>query len=166
MYSRLSILLLSFFIVQLLWAQNPTLEINLTKRAGAQSDWELNMQLSLTNNLDSGLLIELPPGIKTAPAAVKINDKDIWLKNDSSFPESESVVNWELTTDGLVLRFKKNLLNSFDKLSVNCASHIEKMPDENSKITIKKVIQLEEGTIQKGDILASKNFPKVEKNKR
>lgn len=166
MHSRLLILLLSFFIVQLLWAQNSNLEINLTKRSGAQADWELTLQLSLTNNLDSGLLIELPSRIKTAPAAVKINDKDIWLKNDSSFPESESVVNWESTADGLVFRFKKNLLKAFDRLSVNCASHIEKMPGENSKITIKKVVQLEEGTIQKGDIIASKDFPKVEKNKR
>ena len=37
---------------------------------------------------------------------------------------------------------------------------------QSSKITIKKVIQLEDETIQKGDIIASKDFPKVEKNKR
>jgi hypothetical protein len=153
-------------MVQLVWAQNPNLEINLTKRAGTQAEWELNIRLSLTNNLDSGLLIELPSRIKTAPAAVKINDKDIWLKNDPSFPESESVVNWESTADGLVLRFKKNVLKAFDRLSVNCASHIEKMPGENSKITIKKIIQQEDKTIQKGDIIASKNFPTVDKNKR
>ena len=127
MYKKMFFLIITVLTTQVLFAQNSNLEIQLSKHPNTQANYELKIQVRFAGQIESGLLIELPASIKVVPSAIELNNNPLWLKNISSIPDSDSVVNWELIPDGLILRFKDNLLKVNDLLNVTCISHILKM---------------------------------------
>ena len=108
------------FITADIIAQDLRLGLTVQRIAQTKSNWDLNIILNSSMKLHPGVLIEFPNEIRIVPVSVKVNEKNYWLKNYNKIPEIDSVTNWQLTEEGLVLLFKENQVLNGDQLMINC----------------------------------------------
>jgi len=110
--------------------------------------------------LQPGVLIEFPDEIRIVPVSVKVNEKNYWLKNYNKIPEIDSVTNWQLTEEGLVLLFKENQVLNGDQLMINCLlTLIAKELTDKEVIQIRRVNKTVDSYEITDQVIASKNIP-------
>jgi hypothetical protein len=125
---------------QILFAQQNDLAIDLQPVADSAVNWETTLTLDGQTGMENGLLIELPSGIRMAPVNATINDNQLFLQNSIEISEKESVLSWELSPEGILLRFQDGQYNQGDQLVLKLMmSKIKKRFTENPTINIRSV---------------------------
>jgi hypothetical protein len=123
-----------------LFAQQTNLTIEVQPVTDSGANWETTLSWSTQNAVETGVLFELPTGLKMVPLAVRINQNDMLLQNTSETPSDESVVSWDLSPQGIMLFFRPGQINSGDQIEVKTMSTLIKNHlDENPTITMRAV---------------------------
>jgi hypothetical protein len=135
------LVLLTAIFSQILFAQQNNLAVDLQPVAESDINWEATLSLDAEVGMESGLLIEVPAGIKMVPLNVRINDKDLYLQNKRQTPSNESVINWDLSAEGVTLFFPDGQYNSGDRLELKMmTSQIKKTVTANPAINIRTIV--------------------------
>jgi hypothetical protein len=135
----LSILFISIFIFTTAKAQDGNLSVDLQKIQNTDN-WEFNLNYQVDNLNSTGIFIELPENFKVTPISIKVNDQDLWLKNSTETTVNDSVIHWENTENGLILRFSENLFQYATLLSIKCISLTNIDIDDDTIISIRSMI--------------------------
>ena len=123
-----------------LFAQQTNLTIDVQPVTDSAANWETTMSFTMQNSVASGVLFELPTGLKMVPLSVRINQNDMLLQNTSDTPSRESVISWDLSPEGIMLFFRPGQVNSGDQVEVRTMSTVIKNHlDENPTITMRTV---------------------------
>ena len=126
---------------QTLLAQPGDLAINLQPVRDSAVNWEATLTLEAQNGMENGLLIELPAGVKMVPLSARLNETELFLQNLDQAPASESVVNWDLTDEGVVLFFAEGQYSPGDRLILKTmTTQIKKQIEDNQQINIRTVL--------------------------
>lgn len=135
----LSVLL--FFVVMsgMAFAQTGILSTDLQKIQNTDN-WEFNLQYNFNNPASNAIIIELPANFKVTPISINIDGQDMWLKNSAEVTENDSVVFWENSDKGLILRFSENLVRSAVKLNMKCLAQTGEKIENNTLISIKPML--------------------------
>jgi hypothetical protein len=135
------LVLITVLFSQILFAQQNELAVDLKPVAESDINWETTLTLDAQSGMESGLLIEVPAGIKMVPLNVRINDKDLYLQNKGETPSIDSAINWELSAEGVTLFFAQGQYNSGDRLVLKTmTSQIKKTVTENPTINIRTIV--------------------------
>jgi hypothetical protein len=123
---------------QMLFAQQNDLQVDLQPVSGSDVNWETTLTLDAEPGMENGLLVEIPAGIKMVPLSARLNDNIYYLQNKSELPENESVINWELSEEGIILFFPQGAYNAGDRLILKTmTTKIKKRLDDNQRINIR-----------------------------
>ncbi len=101
-----------------LWAQNLSLSLNTNNDAQRQENWNLSIQLQEIGSLNKAFAFSFPASTNFTPITIKSANRTFWLKNDSTFPDSENVVHWEKVDSLLILRFAPNISFANSNLTI------------------------------------------------
>ncbi len=133
----LSILIITIFSIAA--AQENNLNIEL-QRIQNTDNWEFNLNYEFINPTSNGILIELPTNFKATPTSIRINEQEMWLKNSDEPSDNISVIHWENTESGLIIRFAEDVIQPTTQLSVKCVAQTSTNINEDTTISIKKMI--------------------------
>jgi hypothetical protein len=135
------LVLLTAFLSQILFAQQNNLAVDLQPVPGSDINWESTLLLDAQSGMENGLLIEMPAEIRMVPLNVRINDGEFYLQNKSETPTNESVINWDLSAEGVVLFFPEGKYNSGDRLVIKTmTTQIKKQVAQNPTINIRTIV--------------------------
>ncbi|MGD9486643.1 MAG: hypothetical protein AB7W47_01350 [Calditrichaceae bacterium] len=158
-------LLCVFFSSVALFAQNPNnLNLQLSKHSEFSGEWDLLIDLDLNQQIESAVLFEFPQWITAVPSSVQLNDKTLWLQNSAVTPESDTVVTWEIGSDGLRLHFKDGLIISGDRMNIKCLLNLKKIQNGSRQVTVKKMAKQGESFVPADEIMTSVTFPNFPEN--
>lgn len=154
-----------FFFTAALFAQNPNdLNLQLSKHPNTSNEWDLTIDLSLDQQIDSALLFEFPQWITAVPSSVQLNDQTLWLKNSTDTPESDTVVTWQIGADGLGLHFKDGLIKNGDRVNVKCLLNVKKNQQGPRQVSVKKMAKQGEKYVPADEAITSAAFPNFPEN--
>ncbi|MGD9899627.1 MAG: hypothetical protein AB7T22_10940 [Calditrichaceae bacterium] len=163
---RLKLMLLCvFFFAAALFAQNPNdLNLQLSRHSNISGEWDLLIDLNLDQQIDSALIFEFPQWITAVPSSVQLNDKTLWLQNSEDSPESDSVVTWQIGSDGLGMHFKDGLIKAGDRVNVKCLLNVKKIQNGSRQVSVKKMAKQGESFVPADEVMTSAAFPNFPEN--
>lgn len=148
----LSILIVIIFSIAV--AQENNLNIELQKIQNTDN-WEFNLNYEFNNSTSNGILIELPSDFKVTPTSIRISEQEMWLKNSDEPCDNISVIHWENTEDGLIIRFAEEVIQPATQLSVKCIAQTSTNINEDTTISIKQMVDNDEIS---DEVMASNNM--------
>jgi len=163
MISRRMILLTGLFLTGVLSAQTAQLTASYQPQSSTQAGQNLVLVVDLSQQLNDGLLFELPGKTKLIPFAIKRNGTALWMKNEDSEPANNNAVHWDYQDNRLIVRFKNGLLQNGDRIEVDCTPHIVDTTAVEKRIVVKEFSAQTPADLRGGQILDSQDFPLLRK---
>ena len=160
---KYSALLIILFWSISLFAQQNEIELALNPLPGTQSDWEFQLSLDFKISPANGLVIELPDEIKLIPVSIKINGAEVWLQNIITVPERDSVIAWQTVSEGIILLYKKKLVQSGDMFTMKCMATINELPLKQARVRIKEVVWQSDNLKISDQAFATGTIPRIPK---
>jgi hypothetical protein len=154
MYRSFILILLALFSAQVFAQSNP-LRIEL---APLQSDVQVNLSWRSTVR-PAGLLLNVPAEVQLIPISIQIDNRAIWLINDSAVPARDSVIAWQSGPEGLILLFRQGLLDNGSVLDISCHSNLVSGVGDSALVQIRTVQVTSEGIESASSIITSGLIP-------
>jgi hypothetical protein len=110
--------LITAIFSQIVIAQENNLTIDMKPVTDSNINWETTLILDAQNGMSNGVLIELPSGLKMVPLSARINQTEMLLQNTNEVPSIESVISWDLSSEGVILLFQDGQFNTGDRIEV------------------------------------------------
>ncbi len=163
MISRKIILFVCLFFMGTLSAQTAKLTASYQPQSSTQAGQNLILVVDLAQQLNDGLLFELPGKTRLVPFAIKRNGTALWMKNENSEPANDNAVHWDFKDNNLILRFKTGLLQNGDQIEVDCTPHVVDTTAVENRIVVKEFSAQTPANLQGGQVLDSQDFPLLRK---
>jgi len=153
------LVLITAIFSQIVFAQQNDLTIDLQPVADSKINWETTLTLVASDDVSSGMLIEIPSAIKMVPLGTRINQNEMLLQNKSEVPSTDSVICWDLSKDGIILLFRDGQLNSGDQIIVKAmTTRVKRNLDENAVVNIRSIQNADSPIQYSEDIKSSANL--------
>jgi len=152
---RTFILMMLVFSSTVIFAQSNPLQIEL---AALQADVQVNMSWRATLR-PAGLLIAFPSDVQLVPISMAIDNRSLWLLNDSAVPARDSVIAWQITPEGLILLFREGLIENNQVLELSCHSNLANGQMGPVEVQIRAVQVTESGIETSSPVISSGIIP-------
>lgn len=144
-----------------LLAQSSDIQVKVNPISDSRVDWEIELSVILPISPSQGFVLEIPEEIVPIPVRVRINEKELWLRNIGSVPARDSVVAWQTVDTGVMFLFKNRLLKSGDRLVIKFITSVLKTPTVNNKIVLKEIVSRDDGLKVANRAFASGAIPSL-----